>query len=547
MARLGVNLPKVSYWTPEYVTPDLVKVSKAPTFDPPTPAPELDARGWPVGLAPGQSCNILLGYRTIGGAYPGGKYRVSWLGEGSVRVRWDAKDTTFTSPTGNLVEVTPTTTGVLLSILTSHPANPVRDVVMMPEDIPGIGPYVSKQFLNTLAPFSCVRFMNWMETGSGNTKVRIEANTRSWVTPEGVPIEVIAHVCRVLHIKPWLSVPYAITDDEVARLAQQFVGLSEPVYVEYSNEVWNSIFPQFKYASAKAAEAGLSLEAWYVKRSREIFEIFKGAGVNTVRVIATQLGNTYRAGKILGALNPGEADVLAVGGYFGADYGKDGNWQRTSTMTVDQLFETGELFSAVQDTVDKLQVFKGLADSEGLTLCVYEGGQHLWGVSLEAKSNDALTALFVAANRDPRMKDCYYYLLNAWKKLGGDLFMLFCTTTPYGANGCWGLQENSFTSTPGPKMSAALLFAEEWEEAPVVDEPVPPPPTEPTPPAEPAPPPAEQPPSIQADMLFLMLGAVSQAQWLLSEAIADGVLTAGERTAIIGLLTAALERLKNAG
>ena len=55
------------------------------------------------------------------------------------------------------------------------------------------------------------------------------------------------------------------------------------VYVEYSNEVWNSLFPQTRYSWEKAKELGLGPKErpwegggmYYAQRSVEIFKIWE--------------------------------------------------------------------------------------------------------------------------------------------------------------------------------------------------------------------------------------------------------------------------------
>jgi hypothetical protein len=80
------------------------------------------------------------------------------------------------------------------------------------------------------------------------------------------------------------------------------------------------------------------------------------------------------------------------------------------------------------------------AQQRGLQLLAYEGGQHLVGVGA-AQNNQTLTNLFVAANRDPGMRQLYYNDLDNWFTEGGELFMLYRLTGDYNKYGSWGLFE----------------------------------------------------------------------------------------------------------
>lgn len=66
-------------------------------------------------------------------------------------------------------------------------------------------------------------------------------------------------LCNLLGAAPWFSLPYAATDDYIlqfAQLVKATLRADVPIYLEYSNEVWNGLFPQGTYAQ----EQGLLLK-----------------------------------------------------------------------------------------------------------------------------------------------------------------------------------------------------------------------------------------------------------------------------------------------
>ena len=67
-------------------------------------------------------------------------------------------------------------------------------------------------------------------------------------------------LCNRLKINPWLCVPHLASDDYVRRFAEIVKRDWDPplkVYVEYSNEVWNGIFEQHRYAKKQAKKLDL--------------------------------------------------------------------------------------------------------------------------------------------------------------------------------------------------------------------------------------------------------------------------------------------------
>ena len=92
----------------------------------------------------------------------------------------------------------------------------------------------------------------------------------------------------------------------------------------------------------------------------------------------------------------------------------------------------------------------------GIDLLAYEGGQHLAGVG-DVVNNTAITTLFRAANRDPRMGTLYTQYLDNWKQAGGALFSLYSSVSPASRYGSWGLKEDLNQSTT-PKWAAAQGF-----------------------------------------------------------------------------------------
>jgi hypothetical protein len=101
-----------------------------------------------------------------------------------------------------------------------------------------------------------------------------------------------------------------------------------------------------------------------------------------------------------------------------------------------------------------------VASQHGVPLVAYEGGNHLTGIQ-GVENDDAVNALFDAANRDPRMKDVYSAYLDGWKARGGQLFMHFVSCSAPDKWGRWGALE--YLEQPraaAPKYDALQTFVE---------------------------------------------------------------------------------------
>ncbi len=116
------------------------------------------------------------------------------------------------------------------------------------------GQIFSPAFLAMLANFRVLRFMDWSRTNGSPLSSwagRPLPTDATWATDRGVPLEVAIQLSNALSADPWLNVPVMADDSyitEMAKLVHRLLGPSQQVYVEYSNEVWNSDFSQYEYA-----------------------------------------------------------------------------------------------------------------------------------------------------------------------------------------------------------------------------------------------------------------------------------------------------------
>lgn len=71
----------------------------------------------------------------------------------------------------------------------------------------------------------------------------------------GWPVELLCQLANKLNVNPWFCVPHMADDDYVTNLATTVkanLNTNLVAYFEYSNEVWNGLFIQFSWVTAKA-------------------------------------------------------------------------------------------------------------------------------------------------------------------------------------------------------------------------------------------------------------------------------------------------------
>ena len=225
--------------------------------------------------------------------------------------------------------------------------------------------------------------------------------------------------------------------------------------MEYSNEVWNSMFEQHRHAERQGKELHLgdASRPWegaaifYGLRSQQIFKIWEevfGGHDRLVRVIAWQAcgGDYWTDGMVLGKNDTGKhTDALAIAPYMTMCIGPSTkpSMDTVTGWTVDQILDYVET-NALPECVEWTRSSKKIADKYGVRLICYESGQHLVGVG-GGENNEAMTKLFMEANRHPRMGALYTKYLDALNAAGCDLVCLWCSTGRWSKWGSWGLTE----------------------------------------------------------------------------------------------------------
>ena len=232
------------------------------------------------------------------------------------------------------------------------------------------------------------------------------------------------------------------------------------IYLEYSNEVWNTNFTQTHEIGAFAQNLGYTgqlLERsrkYTAKRSADIFHTFETVfqgNERLVKVIPGWAGSAFHNDQLLTFFNDPlynpnmvTADALAIAPYFGNGIGNNiGNNGQIETITVSEILDLLE--TELTTAYNRMDLNKEVANTYNLDLIAYEAGQHLVAQGVYQQNNtlgNILTNKLTQANRDERIEDMYCEYINYWyETTQGGLLSFFSSHQPYGRFGSWGIKE----------------------------------------------------------------------------------------------------------
>lgn len=543
---IGTNLAMPSYWSASSPFVDAMKptfhfISGSSTAWEDDRELALDRHGWVKRLLPDQIARVFIFQSEQ--PHPTGRFTVLYEGEGHIDYHGTVRNLkrrpghhTFDLDEG----------GLFLNITEVNPDDPIRDIrMLLPggrcaddafaycEDDAACGdarcvPFVENydeqpfhpQFLAELRPFRAFRFMDWMHT---NREVAQEDGVdepepirelseypvredKSW---RPVPIDVMVDLANQIGADAWFNMPHQASDDFVRRFARRVADRLRPdlrVYVEYSNETWNTIFDQHHWVNSRgcrtlsdapreecdgdgdgalcepdltgAARKRCTLygQRWLARRTAEVGRMWRAAfgpdaDRRVVRVMGVQVGGSWWYEDVLRYEWNGEEptyeaiDAIATAPYFSIP----------KAGTVDRLFarapadgakesRTYAMLTGTQESAHEnvLQLVRRdmntLLEPElrHLDLLAYEAGQGLQTYDPEQAK------VYVEGNRDPRMRDVYREYLKHWTRLtGGSLLMHFSSASAYSDHGAWGAKE--YQGQPreqAPKYDALVSYIE---------------------------------------------------------------------------------------
>jgi hypothetical protein len=504
--NMGPNLTPVVYWEAAFPFVDLRRQSDRSTRDLGSwwvkyttiadSGATLDANGNVVSLSAGEVDKILI---SSADCVYGGDYVVLWdpTKSPSVRLTTSGGVGTLTLKTDDAVngrrvytwdiptDLLPTdyqSAGLWVAI-----DAPITGDVDYHVLLPGTetdylaGNLFNPHFLEDLQGSKVLRFMNWLGTNE-STVVDVadlpNTNTHTWAASAvgggGVPYGVTMQLTKAVNVPvAWINVPIQATDATITEIARQVYAQWQPgitVYVELSNEVWNTIFSDTTYATDQGAilfptlTGRHAMSTWLAQRSIEMKNIFKtefGVDAAAVKlVIAGQLFSSsyvhptdpdlcYLNCRLSNQYNDiaNEIDVYAVAPYVpgklqGATYADANdvaNWtdaQFFTHLNADpDSTNQGDVESVVLQILEKKNLIATLTGRTDIEYTAYEFGQHL--TAGHAPDSD-LDIRYKAFQSTPEMGTLYYNLIQGMIDGGMTLSASFNLHGRHNRGGYWG-------------------------------------------------------------------------------------------------------------
>lgn len=370
-------------------------------------------------------------------------------------------------------------------------------------------------YVRDLRGFRAIRFLD-MGRVNGNDQAewaeRPQLQHASWTGQGGVPYEAQLELAGLADADAWINLPYRASDDyarQFARLARERLKPGTRLILEYGNEPWNAIFKASAWMRERAVAkwpdevakgtSPFTLQpSWYGWRSAQLCRIVKsefGAQASRVRcVVNTHAANPWNGQQVLrcphAAAELGQpcgrlVDAMAIAPYFGNHLADPSvrpliaSWYERPDKGLSLLFEeilgrdeAGRPVNppllgkharsipggAVALSAQWSREAKATAAEFNLPLYAYEAGQHL--LTPGRDKDEHFRALIVRAQRDPRMGLAYRQLLDDWRQLGGQTYMLFNHIGRSSVHGSWGMKESQ-DDDAAPKWQAILPYRDE--------------------------------------------------------------------------------------
>ena len=438
---------------------------------------QLDGNGWVRTLpAPNESPIFTSVTSTwkLSKHFPTGRYVVLYDGEGVMKITGDLR-MGYQRPGHIEFDLLSPKRNLKLQITRTDPrrnGNYIRNIRIVPKAYESTyqRQVFNPDYIARIREMHALRFMPWSNPRGNNAvewNQRATIGTSHYTGENGVPAERMVDLANAINATPWLSIPYQASDDymqQYARMVKNRLRKDQKVYVEFSNEVWNTIFPAATYAARKADKLWkfpypkvpqgkrrvLLAANWYAMRSVQMCQIFKkefGGQRNRVICAVGSLNSVPWVGKEIldcplwkAANGCGRhVDAYGIGPYFGDYIARKENRETVKSWTRDgdggksRLFQEILYGGMVKNSPEggamsllrtQIAQNKALADKYNLQLVAYEAGQHLIRFDPPHTVKDpAVLNLFMTAQKDPRMRTAYQQYLKAWQQGGGGLIL----------------------------------------------------------------------------------------------------------------------------
>ena len=521
-APLGVNLEGLADWARLQPFVDLMKTARPwGTVDAPwDEGAQVDSLGWPTGDA-----GVMVNVRTFEPGDEAKAYR--YLPRGIYKMRFKGRATVATTSVDvqiqnyryaaatnvSTVDVVVGARADQIMLTFRNTQGGVRNVTLRRPGYAARDTFTS-EFKQAVQPFGVLRLMDFLHTNYNpvrSWKERTKPSSATQASKKGGAYEYAIQIANELGKDIWINIPSGANDAYVRQLAlllKQGLAPGRVVYVEYSNELWNFIFPQSTEnmnAAVREALAGdrtltngrACTQAQFdandgdcnkywagyyrvgkraVDISKVFAEVFGSEAINQqVRIVyATQFASpgiaeavlkniaTYRGSPSKNLYGLATAPYFYLSEQLAASEGasqaqilqslEESLRNENEAMFAAGVHENGAFVrKAYRGGINTGASHKAMADYYGMKSLAYEGGPDL-------RQNPANQATKIAVNRSPAMGAMVNSEISQWFGCGNDLFMHFSLSSSWDRYGYWGLTNSQDPS--GPKYDAARALAQ---------------------------------------------------------------------------------------
>jgi hypothetical protein len=440
-----------------------------------------DEEGYPLELPYGnETAEAPQGVHTIFADisnFPLGRYILTYDGNGTFAF-WGNWDVISEQPGRIELNLTDNSGPIAFHINFSERDNHVRNITLLYavyESLYAQTPF-NPVWTEKLSDFVTIRFMDWAETNFHVPLVdwvnRSHVSDYCYALGRGVPYEYMIDVCNRLTRDAWVCIPHEASDDYLTQMADLFNDTLNPdltLYVEYSNEIWNWMFPSSHYLE----ENGNQDVDWperivpFIQNVLDIFSTeFAGQLDRLVRVVGVQAGWYDVGNRMISNMRPGSFDAVSPTAYFGFTDAAYASLEASgSSTTVEDVFNLAKN-SIDGEGLEWISLYLNRTMELGLKFLFYESGQHLTPDPFGSVQpyNQALV--------DIQYHDAMYYLYNYWfnrlreirqnsSYIDNFLFMTFSfASSSSGRYGTWGVLPDIYMEPPflpeAPKYQAIL-------------------------------------------------------------------------------------------
>ncbi len=458
---IGINLGGISHFSTQRAFANLAIGSfwleAGPTHYIDFPKAGLTEDGGIAALPDGQTA--ILGLALPDTGPQGVTIGCTWAGQGEVAMSRDTQDVKLSRNSLHFhwTNIWRTPTSVDFRVSAVNPQDPIRHIDCRETTTPPSAVF-DPAFVASLRGFETIRFMDWQRTNDNEAEswaTRNQPASILYAGGDGVPVEHMLALANELGANPWFCMSWNADASYIEHFAQyvhDHLPAGRRVYVETSNEVWNTAFAATQQAIAEGEAEGLSTNPGlaalyrYAEKTTQVMaiwtRIFADRPASLIRVAASQQDVPFKSDTVLGFRDTAaHVDALATSAYFG-DIMHEG-----VTDNVDEAFT--RLNRRVDQTIAQAVENKAVARKFGKSYLAYEAGQ-----AVVIPNN---LPFLQAIERDPRMYGIYRKFLAEWRQRVGGELTLFNNVGEIKESGAWGLQEHSGQPlSEAPKLRAVV-------------------------------------------------------------------------------------------